>query len=273
MKSPAPAVAQRLAAAEAAPQVVPAAVRMVIRTANMILVVDNAAEYLLKVVAIVEGQGGYVADTRQWREDGQLRATATLRIPAGNLTPALQAIRKDAVRVSEESVSGQDVSEEYVDLGAQLTNLRATESELRQLLTSVRERTQKASEVLEVYKELSRIRGDIDRLQGRVDFFKQMTAMSTINVELVPDNLSEPIVEPGWRPVAVAKAAARSFVAVIKGLGAVLIWVIVFALPLALVFGLFVFLGKKLWKPVNQWRRRRVPQPPPGIGGQTPNSS
>ena len=267
MKSPAPVLAQRSAVAEAAPQIVPAAVRMVIRTANMILVVDNAAEYLSKVVAIVEGQGGYVADTRQWREDGQLRATATLRIPAGNLTPALQAIRKDAVRVSEESVSGQDVSEEYADLGAQLTNLRATESELRQLLTSVRERTQKASEVLEVYKELSRIRGDIDRLQGRVDFIKQMTAMSTINVELVPDKLSEPIVEPGWRPVAIAKAAARNFVAVLKGLGAVLIWAIVFALPLALVFGLFVFLGKKLWKPVNQWRRRRVPQPPPVIGG------
>jgi hypothetical protein len=236
---------------------------MVIRTANISLVVDNAAEYLSKVIAIVEGQGGYVADTRQWREEGQLRASATLRIPAANLTPALQAIRKDAVRVSEESVSGQDVSEEYADLGAQLTNLRATESELRQLLTSVRERTQKASEVLEVYKELSRIRGDIDRLQGRVDFLKQMTAMSTINVELVPDKLLEPIVAPGWRPGAIAKAAARSFVAVLKGMGAVLIWVLVFALPLALVFGLFVFLGKKLWRPVSQWRRRRVPRPPP----------
>ena len=173
------------------------------------------------------------------------------------MPPALQEIKKGAVRVSSESVTGQDVSEEYADLGAQLANLHATETELRQLLTTVRERTQKASEVLEVYKELSKVRGDIDRLQGRVDFLKQMTAMSTINVDLIPDQLSEPFIEPGWRPIAIAKTAARSLVAALKWLGMILIWLVVFALPLGLFLAALAFLGRMLWTPVRRWKGSR----------------
>src|SRR5262245_56712773 len=183
-------------------QTVPAAVRRVIRTATIGLVVENAAASLTQVVAVVEGRGGYVAETKQWLEDGQARASAKLRVPADQLNSALDEIRKKAIRVSNEAVTGQDVSEEYADLGAQLANLHAAEAELRQLLTTVRERTQRASEVLEVYRELSKMRSDIDRLQGRVDYLKQMTAMSTINVELIPDQLSQPLLESTWRPVA-----------------------------------------------------------------------
>src|SRR5262249_2111638 len=211
-----------------AAQTIPSAVRMVIRTANVSLVVENAAASLTRVVAVVERRHGYVAETKQWLEDSQVRASATLRIPADQLAPALDEIRKEAIRVSNEGITGQDVSEEYADLDAQLTNMRAAEAELRQLLGTVRERTQKASEVLDVYKELSRIRGDIDRLQGRVNYLKQMTAMSTINVELIPDQLSQPLLESNWRPLAVAKDAGRSLVSTLKWLGTVLIWLIVF---------------------------------------------
>jgi chromosome segregation ATPase len=245
-----------------ASQVLPAAVRMVIRTAEMSIVVDNAADYLSSVVRVVEAQGGYITGTRQWRDNGQLRASATLRVPAEKLTVVLEEIRKGAIRVSSESVTGQDVSEEYADLGAQLTNLRVTENELRQLLTTVRERTQKASEVLEVYKELSHVRGEIERLQGRVDYLKQMTAMSTINLEIIPDQLSQPIIEPGWRPLAIARDAVRSLVVALKVLGVILIWLVIFVLPLLAFFSILVLLAGKLWKAIAERRRRRAPSAP-----------
>jgi hypothetical protein len=254
----------REASLKPAAQTVPAAVRRVIRTATIGLVVENAAASLTQVVAVVEGRGGYVAETKQWLEDGQARASATLRVPADQLTSALDEIRKKAIRVSNEGITGQDVSEEYADLGAQLTNLHAAEAELRQLLTTVRERTQKASEVLEVYRELSKIRGDIDRLQGRVDYLKQMTAMSTINVELIPDQLSQPLLESTWRPLAIATAAGRTLVSALKGLGTVLIWLAVFVVPMMAVLIVLALSGKKLWEPVARWRGRQPqPSPPP----------
>ena len=50
-------------------------------------------------------------------------------------TALLAAIKGTAVRVQQENVKGQDVTEEFSDLNAQLTNLEATEKELRELLT------------------------------------------------------------------------------------------------------------------------------------------
>jgi hypothetical protein len=231
--------------------------RMVIRTANLSLVVENAAASLTRAAGVVERRHGYVAETKQWLEDGQVRASAILRIPADQLAPALDEIRKEAIRVSNEGITGQDVSAEYADLDAQLTNMHAAEAELRQLLTTVRERTQKASEVLDVYRELSKIRSDIDRLQGRVNYLKQMTAMSTINLELTPDQLSQPLVESSWRPLAIATAAGRSLVSALKWLGTVLIWLVVFGIPLIVVLVVLGFCGKKLWEPIGRWRSHR----------------
>jgi len=234
---------------------------MIIRTATLNLVVNNPSEFLSRTIAIVEAQGGYVADSKQWSQDGRLRASATLRIPAEKLTAALQEIKKDAIRVNNDSVSGQDVSEEYADLGAQLTNLRAAEVELRQLLTTVRERSQKASEILEVYDEISKVRGEIERLQGRVDFIKQMTAMSTINVELMPDVFA--VVALGWKPLAIATNAARSLIATLQWLIGLTIWIFILILPLVLLFGLLAIGVKKMVKPVMQWWGRQSARPQP----------
>jgi hypothetical protein len=122
--------------------------RMIIRNASMSLVVRDAAGVLQQVTTMVDGKGGYVADTKQWKEREQVRANATLRIPATELMPVLAAIRGMAIRVESESVNAQDVSQEFSDLNAQLRNLQAAETELRELLKTVRERTQKASEIM-----------------------------------------------------------------------------------------------------------------------------
>jgi hypothetical protein len=214
----------------------------------MDLVVEDASESLSRATEAVKSRGGYVAETRQWSESNRLRASATLRVPANMLEAAIADIRKEATRINHEGITGQDVSEEFADLGAQLTNLRSTETELRQLLTTVRERTQKASDVLEVYQELSKVRGNIERLQGRVEYLKQMTAMSTINLALTPDELSEPIIEPGWNPIAISRTAVRALFATLKVLGAASIWVVVFLLPLSAVIAGLVFLFWKLGK-------------------------
>jgi uncharacterized protein DUF4349 len=258
--------ASEQAKSKPADEAVPASLRMIVRTASLTLVVDDAAEFLRAAVAVVERRGGYVAETRQWRQNGQIRATATLRVPADKLADALLEVRKGARRVDGENISGQDVSEEFSDLGAQLTNLQATEVELRQLLGTVRERTQKASDVLEVYERLTKVRGDIDRIQGKMGYLKQMTAMSTIKLELIPDVLSNPIIEPGWRPVAIAKTAMRALVAALKGLGSLLIWLIVFVAPLVLAVAALALLAKSGWTLAQRWRggpRNRPPQSPP----------
>ncbi len=228
--------------------------RMIIRNANMSLVVRDAADVLQKVTALVDAKGGYVADTRQWKEREQVRASASLRVPATQLTPVLAAIRGLAIRVESESVTAQDVSQEYSDIGAQLRNLQATETELRELLKTVRERTQKASEIMEIYDEITKVRGEIDRIQGRIQYLSQMTSLSTITLELIPDVLAAPVVEPGWQPVATVKSASRSLLNSLKGVVDVLIWVVLYILPLGLIFVIFALIIRAVWKRLRKVR-------------------
>ena len=227
--------------------------RMIIRTADLSVVVTDAAQAQQSVADAVAGLGGYIADSSAWREGEQLRARMTVRVPAEKLDALLAAIKGTAVRVQQENVRGQDVTEEFSDLSAQLTNLEATEKELRELLTEVREKTQKAEDVLAVHRELTNIRGQIEQLKGRMQYLSTMTAMATANVELIPDVLAKPVVEPGWRPLETLKNAGRALVNTLKGLVDALIWIVVVVTPVLILIAIPVVLIVLLIR----WLRRR----------------
>jgi hypothetical protein len=224
--------------------------RMIIRTADLSVVVTDAAQAQQSVTDTVSALGGYIADSSAWREGDQLRARMTVRVPAEKLDALLAAIKGTAVRVEQENVKGQDVTEEFSDLNAQLANLEATEKELRELLTEVREKTQKAEDVLAVHRELTTIRGQIEQLKGRMQYLSTMTAMATANVELIPDVLAKPVVEPGWRPLETLKNAGRALVNTLKGLVDALIWIIVVVAPVLILIAIPIVL-------VIRWLRRR----------------
>jgi len=228
--------------------------RMIIRDAKMSLVVRDAVDVLQKVTVLVDAKGGYVAESRQWKEGEQIRASATLRIPATQLMPVLAAVRGLAIRVESENVTAQDVSQEYSDLRAQIKNLQATETELRELLKTIRERTQKASEIMEIYTEITKVRGEIDRIQGRIQYLSQMTSLSTVTLELIPDVLAAPVVEPGWQPVATVKNASRSLLNSLKGVVDLLIWVVLYILPLGLIFAVFTLIVRAAWRRLRKIR-------------------
>ncbi|MBM4460256.1 MAG: DUF4349 domain-containing protein [Chloroflexi bacterium] len=216
--------------------------RMIIRTADLSLIVTRAEPAVQSIRELAVSLGGYVADSQAWREGEQLRARVTVRIPAEKLDGALADIKKLAVRVEREQVSGKDVTEEYTDLNAQLVNLEATEKELRELLTEVRQKTQKAEDVLQVYQELSRIRGEIERVKGRIQYLGNLTALATLNVELIPDILAKPVVEPGWRPLETLKNASRGLVNAFKTLADVLIYLVILVLPILLIVAGVIYL-------------------------------
>ncbi len=210
--------------------------RMIIRTAYLDLVVKDATSASLALIKLVESKEGYAAEITEWRQNDQPRATLTLRVPAEHLSAVMDSAKQLAIRVERETVSGQDITQEYTDLVAQLKNLEATEVELRELLTTVRQRTQKAADILEVYKELTKVRGEIERMKGRMNYLSHMTALSTLKVNLLPDALAKPVVETGWQPVLAIKNASRALLTTLKWLMELGIWVFIYLVPLAFIF-------------------------------------
>ena len=113
---------------------VPAIERLIIRNASLDIVVSDTDEVVDQVGALVDEFGGYIVDSNRYQYQEGLRATVTLRIPVENLDEVLDRIRDMATEIRSESISGQDVTEEYVDLESRLRHLESTEERLEVFL-------------------------------------------------------------------------------------------------------------------------------------------
>jgi hypothetical protein len=225
--------------------------RLIIKTATMTLIVTDTQEAIGTVTALATGAGGFVLNTNTYHQDDQLLANVVIKVPVEKFEDTLAKLRQMAFKVDAESTSGQDVTEEYADLEAQLRNLKATEEQLLTFLN----KTQNVDEALKVYRELTNIRGQIERIQGRLNYLSKSADMSTITVNLRPKAKEAPIVKAGWQPLETLKNALRSLVSVAQGLINLGIWLLIFS-P---VWGGLLLI---VW-----WLRRRLrrrPKPAPG---------
>lgn len=205
--------------------------RLVIRTASLILVVQDTQAQLDTVTKLADELEGYIAssDTRKFDEGLQVRIT--LRIPAAQFDTALQRLRSLAVEVREEQIGGQDVTAEYTDLTSRLKNLEAAEVQLREMLG----KAEKTEDVLAVYRELVQMRGEIEQVKGRMQFLSQSAAMSTITVTMLPDALAGPVQVAGWRPEGVLKSAVEALIGGLQTVATIAIWLLVVVLPIGLL--------------------------------------
>jgi hypothetical protein len=229
--------------------------RMIVRTAEVALVVDDTDDSVAQIKGIVSALGGYVVDTRLWRDEEQLRGSITVRVPSDSLDDALSQFKALAVKVERESGSSRDVTEEYADLDAQLRNLEATEQELLELLTTVRERTGKAEDILAVHRELTSIRGQIEQLKGRMQYLERTSVMAAVTIELIPDVLARPIASSGWRPSETVAGAFRALVQTLRFVADAAIWIVLYVLPVAAI--VLIPFAAVWWF----WRRRRKGEP------------
>jgi hypothetical protein len=227
--------------------------RMVIHTVDLRLIVKDTQASLEAVQNLTGELGGYVASSRTWHTEEQLSASLTLRVPADQLNTALEKLRALALEVDSESISGEDVTQEYVDLEARLRNEEAYEKELLALLTETRERTSRAEDILAVYERLTEVRGRIEQIKGRMQYLENMSAMATITVELIPSELMQPITVAGWHPTGTARSSIRALINALQFFVDAAIWIVIFGLPVLIIVALPF---AALWY-VIRWLRRR----------------
>ena len=153
---------------------------MIVRTAEIALVVNDVAIALDQVADLAENLGGYVVSSKRWKEEERLAGIITIRVPAEDFGDAMEALRKLAVDVTHEDTSSKDVTEEYVDLSAKLKNLEATEEQYLRLM----EKADEVEDMLAVQREISKTRGEIEQTKGRMQYLEQTSATSLIRVQL-----------------------------------------------------------------------------------------
>lgn len=222
---------------------VPAADRLIIKTGNVSMVVEEVRAAIKAISDYATAKGGFVVSSNVSKYDLAVSGDITIRIPSVVFEQGVSDV-KAMGEVQSESVYGQDVTEEYVDLDAQLTNLRATETQFLEIM----KKAVKIEDVLAVQRELSSVRSEIERITGRMKYLKESASFSTLTVYLSTDPLSLPAIDDDqWKPFAVVKDAFRSLVEEAQGLVDVLIWVVIYV-PIWGFFALLVYGGYRLYK-------------------------
>jgi len=155
--------------------------RKIIYTGRVDLVVEEFEPVPAKVTALVNRFDAYVARSQITGSPGTPRhGQWTLRVPADRYEEFLTAAREIG-EVENVSSDSQDVSEEYFDVEARIRNKKQEEGRLLEILSKA---TGKLEEVLAVEREIARVRGEIEQMEGRLRLLGNLTAMSTVNLDV-----------------------------------------------------------------------------------------
>jgi hypothetical protein len=245
--------------------------RMIVKNAEVELLVQSTAAAIDQVTAVAVEYGGYLVNSHTWYEGEFQQATLSLGVPVAEFENVLRRLRGLATRVEKESSTGEDVTDEYVDLASQARNLEATADRIRTFL----EKANTVEEALKVNAELSKVEEQIETIKGRMNYLKDRAAFSTITVQLTeprptatPTSTLIPTATPTpatWRPGDTMRVAgsglAADLRAVIDALIVFVIRVVPFLLPVAVLVWALVL-----------WRRRRARPGPAGGSAAEPQS-
>lgn len=221
---------------------VPVENRLIIKTGGLSLLVSDVPKAITQVETYTIANNGFVVSSNVEKTDLAFVGWVTIRVPAEKFEGAMVVLRAFG-EVQSQNVTGQDVTEEFVDIQAQIRNLLATEE---QFLAIMRQAV-KIEDILAVQRELTNVRAQIENFEGRKKYLTQSAAMSSITVHLATDPRELPIVDEDekWKPLAEIKESLRALLDFGKGFGNLIIRFVIF-IPLWAAIGFFGWLAYRL---------------------------
>jgi copper chaperone CopZ len=233
--------------------------RKIIKNAEVNVLVEDSEVAIDRLTQVVGDAGGYIVSSRVWYQthlDGEnyKYASITLGIPVDQFEVTMRRVRGLAIRVTDENASGEDVTDQFVDLESRLANLEATQARVQSFL----EDAKTVDEALRINQELAQIEAQIEEVKGRMNYLSDRSAFSTITVVIspqLPEIEPPPAPEPKpWTPSETLKDATETLVKAYQGIVEFAIWIIVAVLPILAPPVLIVWMLLKLLrrKPTKQ---------------------
>lgn len=217
--------------------------RIIIKNATLGFEVASYDIALAQIQKIAEQSRGFVTvSTAYLRDDNVKSGNVTLRVPAEQFDAALLELKKLARKIENESLSGNDITEEFYDLTARLENKKRAEARYQDILKSAKT----VKDILEVERALTDVREEIERLEGRKRYLSDQAALSTITI-----NLHEPYPLMAQGSESLMAQVQRGFESGVRGFAEVVSACITFAiagLPLFALGFVAIWLLRKLFR-------------------------
>jgi hypothetical protein len=231
--------------------------RKIIQDAEVTLEVNSPLETQRSVTSIAEAHGGFVvtseAKQRQAEDPTQrvMDVTLMIRVPAPQFGPTRDAILGLSKHVLDNKNTGQDVTEEFIDLEARVKTQKALEAQFLEIM----KQAHKVEDALEVQRQIADVRTEIEKLEGRKRFLENRSSLSTITVNLkAPTTIV--VIATGFGSD--VKEAIRESIEVTRGLILFLIRFVIVMIPIILF--IFLPLGLVARYLIRRSRRTRPAQ-------------
>ena len=239
--------------------------RKIIKTAEVSVLVEDSDIAIDRLTQVVGDVDGYIISSRVWFQphfDGEnyKYATVTMGVPVDMFEVTMRRVRALALRVLDENASGEDVTDQFVDLQSRLTNLQATQERIKSFLDDART----VDEALRINQELASIEAQIEEVKGRMNYLSDRSAFSTITVTISPQlpEIATPTPTPTatprpWNPGETLGDATDTLVGAYQGIVEFAIWLFVAVLPILVPPALVIWLvfrlvrGKPTKEPVE----------------------
>jgi hypothetical protein len=197
----------------------------------------------------IAGRHGGFVSTSQTSEARRRSGTIVIRVPADQFEATLGEL-KGLGRLRNQSVSGSDVTAQFVDLQARLRNWETQESVLLKLLAKSRT----IDDSIKVQRALQDVQLAIEEIRGQLRVLTDQTDFSTITLSM---SEAGPIVQPPKKQPSLLRAWHDALDGFLSVIAAVVVG-IGYLLPVALI-GLVVFMG---WWGFRRSRTRTTPPVP-----------
>ena len=233
--------------------------RKILRDANLTLEVGAPADAQRKISSIAESVGGFVVTSESKQRqvgDGkqELEVNLVIRVPASQFGSALDQIRS-AGRVTAEKITGQDVTEEFIDLEARIKTQKALELQFLEIM----KQAHKVEDALEVQRQIADVRTEIEKLEGRKRFLENRASLSTITVSLLSPTAIAVNTTGFGRDI---RQAVADSVDVARAIVLFLIRFVIVMIPVFLL--LFLpgwFIARYVFRRARKMQRARRPEP------------
>ena len=227
---------------------------MIIKNADVKLLVADTDVAIDRTTQLIGDLGGYIISSRVWVQpyfEFNLKyATLTIGLPVDQFERALTRLRALAIKVQDETASGEDVTNQFVDLQSQLTNLESTRERIKSFL----EDAKTVDEALRINQQLSDIEGQIEQIKGQMNYLQDRSAYSTITVNFEPQQpeiVTTPTPTPTpnvWNPGRTFDHATKTVTSAYQHIVEFLIWFFVVIVPILVPPFLIVWVVWKLLK-------------------------
>ncbi|MFV8829093.1 DUF4349 domain-containing protein [Alkalihalobacterium sp. APHAB7] len=166
--------------------------RMVIYNAHLSLEVNDYHQSEAAIQDRVRGLGGFVIESSIYRSgEQQLHGNLVVKVPQKHFQAFLDDVESESVKVNERMISGNDVTEEYVDLESRLRSKRVVEKRLLAFM----EAAENTEDLLKISSDLAKVQEEIERTLGRMNYLEKNVEFSTVTLYLQENKVNVPSIQ------------------------------------------------------------------------------